>query len=175
MALSTLVLSLALASVASAATTTGFTAYKDSQCTVPLEIKEDGDSIPNNKLLADHSLADSSHASGHYYLDMEVVNATTSGSAGVGAANMYWKVPEPDSGCKFVLMREAKIGWGDMNPLPGYMVMRASREGCYYSAVSVSYYPKYFLSEECGAEPTLITFVIYAAWRHFDHELLLRQ
>lgn len=77
MALSTLAFSLALASVASTATAAGFTAHQDSLCQIPLEIKQDGESIPNNELVAKHSITAWSYAGGTYYQDLEVINGTT--------------------------------------------------------------------------------------------------
>ncbi|KAI0006460.1 hypothetical protein F4779DRAFT_620564 [Xylariaceae sp. FL0662B] len=128
--LASLLLALPIPNVARA----GFTAFRDSKCTKPLEICSDGEVVANNTLLIDKSIKD--QAGGHAYKNMEFPNATTSSTQdNVGASNVYWKMDDPDVGCQYALLKDNREGWQVINPLAGTLILRANKEGCYYSSL----------------------------------------
>jgi hypothetical protein len=79
-------------------------------------------------------------ASGQYYDNMTFPAANYSGSGTTGDAIVYWGVPKPDADCGFLLMQDFpdRMGWEVMTWLPGYIIVNARAEGCYYSGLSVS-------------------------------------
>ncbi|KAI1075571.1 hypothetical protein F5B20DRAFT_594909 [Whalleya microplaca] len=111
-----------------------FTAYYDSKCTKPLEIHSDGKVVVNGTLIVDKSIKDAS--GGHAYPNMEFPAASTSGTApDEGSSNVYWKMDDPDLGCQYGLLRDNREGWQVLNPLPGTLILRGNKKGCYYSAL----------------------------------------
>ncbi|KAI2617673.1 hypothetical protein GGS26DRAFT_596224 [Hypomontagnella submonticulosa] len=117
----------------------GFVAYKEKTCNDPLEMWSDGVPIPDNTLRIDHSIKEwHSHAAGHYYdnVTLPAANATGNFDKDAGIQFAYFKVPEPDPGCQYLLMRDSPRGWQILTKLPGIEVLNVNKEGCYYTPLS---------------------------------------
>ena len=82
------------------------------------------------------SLMDWLMAGGRSYSKMKFEDAES-----VGSANMvYWKAPKPQHNCMNILMVYKRKPWGAATKLSGDIIINAKEEGCYYSALAVSFY-----------------------------------
>ncbi|OTB01680.1 hypothetical protein M426DRAFT_14295 [Hypoxylon sp. CI-4A] len=118
--------------------TPGFIAHKEKNCAFPLDIMSDGEPVPENKLLINHSITEwSSHAGGHFYENLTFPAAPPSGEDNdVGTNYVYWKAEQPDPGCQYILMKDTPRGWQVLNKLPGDEILRVQEDGCYYTALN---------------------------------------
>ncbi|KAI2472655.1 hypothetical protein F4781DRAFT_317377 [Annulohypoxylon bovei var. microspora] len=132
-------LSLALLYPAFSAASKGFVAYGDFNCQdQKLDVWSDGVPVPDSTLLTDYSIKDwNSHAGGHYYDNLTFSEAAKTNHTldEPGIQVVWWKVEEPDPTCQLILMKNSPRGWQVLNKLPGDEILRASRRGCYYSAL----------------------------------------
>ncbi|KAI1205209.1 uncharacterized protein F4807DRAFT_464866 [Annulohypoxylon truncatum] len=117
----------------------GFVAYGDFNCQEQkLDVWSDGVTVPDSTLRTDYSIKDwNSHAGGHYYENLTFSEAVktnhTLDEAPIQV--VWWKLEEVDRTCQYVIMKDSPRGWQVLNKLPGDEIVRASREGCYYSAL----------------------------------------
>ncbi|KAI1415457.1 hypothetical protein F5Y13DRAFT_207196 [Hypoxylon sp. FL1857] len=116
----------------------GFVAHQEKGCNTQLDIWSDGKKVENNTLIINRSIKDWDHAAGHAYDNVTFPTAKPTGDTtkDAGTHFVYWKVEQPDPTCQFILMTDSGRGWQILNKLPGDEILRVSREGCYYTALS---------------------------------------
>ncbi|KAI0139878.1 hypothetical protein F4776DRAFT_662018 [Hypoxylon sp. NC0597] len=116
----------------------GFTAHQEKGCNTQLDLWKDGEKIPNNTLAIRHSITDWDHAAGYSYDNVTFPSAKPTGQTDrdAGTHFVYWKVGQPDPGCQAILMADTPAGWQVLTKLPGDEILRVSKEGCYYTAIS---------------------------------------
>ncbi|KAI1441898.1 hypothetical protein F5Y02DRAFT_421586 [Annulohypoxylon stygium] len=117
----------------------GFVAYGDYNCQEQkLDVWSDGVTVLDSTLRTDYSLKDwDSHAGGHYYENL-TFSQTTSTNHTLDEPPIqvvWWKLQEVDPTCEYLIMKDTPRGWQVLNKLPGDEILRADREGCYYSAL----------------------------------------
>jgi hypothetical protein len=125
-------------------TTQGFTPYADNLCTSALDVASNSRNVLYNTLLADIHIMDYEYGNGHKYENVRFSQAKNSSnhSATFYTPHVYWKVPDPGAGCKLILLQGGGgdlVGPSQLNDLPGRIMLRASRAGCFYSPIRVSH------------------------------------
>ncbi|KAL7628453.1 hypothetical protein AAE478_002656 [Parahypoxylon ruwenzoriense] len=117
----------------------GFVPHGDNQCRgAPLTLLSDGEEVRDSTLVIDRAITDWHHAAGRYYDNVTFPDARSSNDVGndTGTLFVHWKVEQPDPGCQFILMKDTSLHWQIMTPLPGVVILRADREGCYFAEVT---------------------------------------
>ncbi|KAI0882992.1 uncharacterized protein GGS22DRAFT_190967 [Annulohypoxylon maeteangense] len=116
-----------------------FVAYGDFNCQdQKLDIWSDGVPVPDSTLRTDYSIKDwDSHAGGHYYENLTFSEAAKTNHTldQQPIQVVWWKLQEADPTCQYIIMKDSPRGWQVLNKLPGDEIIRADREGCYYSAL----------------------------------------
>ncbi|KAF3023646.1 hypothetical protein E8E14_013174 [Neopestalotiopsis sp. 37M] len=136
-------------------TTQGFTPYADNLCTSALDVASNSRNVLYNTLLADIDIMDYEYGNGHKYENVRFSQAKNSSnhSATFYTPHVYWKVPDPGAGCKLILLQGGEgdlVGPSQLNDLPGRIMLRASRAGCFYSPIRPA--ETLFASFCCGRE-----------------------
>jgi hypothetical protein len=90
--------------------TPSFKAYKNSKCDQEMKILSGNQTIPNGELIIDTGITNwtGTHGpAGHWYNKLVYKDTNQAGTIeGTGANNVYWKAPDAEPGCSFVLMRQ---------------------------------------------------------------------